>query len=232
MVNRSLSGSGGGAAGIPCFDADGRDAWLVERQAGAGAAALLVEDRGDLLIAGVRGELADQLDRVLAGAVALGPALDQRHGQLGPGAAFPDDLHLGTARLLVDRDDHLGDQRAQQLLAVAGGRRVGRPEAREVADQPGERLALSLGERFGAAGLELGELASFALELRQRGLQPGFERAGDEPVLGLARVELALRAAGFELGPLDREPLAGQALLVLALELADRLRAGAARRPG
>ena len=60
----------------------------------------------------------------------------------------------------------------------------------------------------------------------------GFERARDEPVLGLARVELALRAAGFELGALDREPLAGQAILVLALELADRLRTRARARPG
>ena len=109
---------------------------------------------------------------------------------------------------------------------------VGGPEAREVADQPGERSALGIGERLGAAGLELGELASFALELRQRGLEAGFERARDESVLRLARVELALRAAGFELGPLDREPLAGQALLVLALELPDRLGAGADRRPG
>jgi hypothetical protein len=46
-------------------------------------------------------------------------------------------------------------------------------------------------------------------------------------VLGLARVELALRAAGFELGPLDRELLTMQPLLVLAFELADRLGAGA-----
>lgn len=128
---------------------------------------------------------------------------------------------------MVDRDDHFADQRAQQLLAVPGRRRVRGPEAREVADQSGERTALSLGERLGAAGLELGELASFALELRQGGLQAGFKRAGDEAVLGFARVELALRAAGLELGPLDREPLAGQAILVLTLELADRLRAGA-----
>ncbi len=44
----------------PVLDAKGRDAWLVERQAGSGASALLVEDRRDLLIAGVGGELADE----------------------------------------------------------------------------------------------------------------------------------------------------------------------------
>jgi len=36
---------------------------------------LLVEDRRDLLIAGVSGELADQLNRVLAGAMREGVTL-------------------------------------------------------------------------------------------------------------------------------------------------------------
>jgi hypothetical protein len=49
-------------------------------------------------------------------------------------------------------------------------------------------------------------------------------------VLGLAGVELATRPARLELGALDGQPLAAQALRVLALELADRLRRGA--RPG
>ena len=58
-------------------------------------------------------------------------------------------------------------------------------------------------------------------------LQAPLERAGDEPVLRLARVVLPVRAVGFELGALDRQPLSGEALLVLALELLDRL----VRRP-
>jgi hypothetical protein len=44
------------------------------------------------------------------------------------------------------------------------------------------------------------------------------------------RAELALRAARLELCALDRQPLALQALVVLALELADRL--GARAHPG
>ena len=53
------------------------------------------------------------------------------------------------------------------------------------------------------------------------------ERARDEPVLGLARVELAAGTAGFELGALDREPLPDEPLVVLLLDLLDRLRGGA-----
>jgi hypothetical protein len=53
-------------------------------------------------------------------------------------------------------------------------------------------LALGFGEWLGAAGLKLGDFASFTLELGQGGFQPGFEGAGDEAVRGLAGVKLAL----------------------------------------
>jgi hypothetical protein len=88
-----------------------------------------------------------------------------------------------------------------------------------------EPIAMKTGNH--ARTTELGELAPFALELSERGLQAGLERAGDKAVLRFAGVELALHTTGFELGVFDREPLAVQALLVLTLELADRLRAGA-----
>ena len=52
---------------MPARNLRGLHARSGERQAGAGAAALVVEDRGDLLVGVVRGEPADQLDRVLAG---------------------------------------------------------------------------------------------------------------------------------------------------------------------
>jgi hypothetical protein len=73
--------------------------WL-KRQPGARPPVLLVEDPSDLLIICVGGQPADQLDRVLGGAVALGAATDQRHLQLGVSAVLPVDLKLGPARLL------------------------------------------------------------------------------------------------------------------------------------
>ena len=46
-------------------------------------------------------------------------------------------------------------------------------------------------------------------------------------MLGLAGVELAAGPARLELGALDGEPLTGEPLLVLTLELGDRLGRGA-----
>ena len=40
-------------------------------------------------------------------------------------------------------------------------------------------------------------------------------------MLGLARIELAARAVSLELGALDGEALAGEALVVLVMQLAD-----------
>jgi hypothetical protein len=53
---------------------------VVERQASDGASSLRVEDRRDLLIAGVRGEPADQLDGVLCGAAKRRGACRSRSG--------------------------------------------------------------------------------------------------------------------------------------------------------
>ena len=47
--------------------------------------------------------------------MALRTATDQRNGQLGARAAFPDDLDVRPPRLLGDSDDYLADERAQQL---------------------------------------------------------------------------------------------------------------------
>jgi hypothetical protein len=200
------------------------DAWLAEQQSGAGAPVLLVEDGGDLAVGMVLGEPADQLDGVLGRAGALGPAPREPELQLGARAAFPLDLDLRPPGLLADRDGDLVEQRAQELLAVA--RRRGRclPQPRQVTSNPREGVALGGGERLRSAALELGELAALALEILRRGLEPGLQRAGDEPVLGLAGVKLAPRPPGFELRALDREALADESLVVLALELLDRLR--------
>ena len=51
----------------------------------------------------------------------------ERHRELGPGAAFPADLDARAPRILVHGDDHLGDQRAQQFLALTCCRRAARP---------------------------------------------------------------------------------------------------------
>ena len=96
------------------------------------------------------------------------------------------------------------------------------PEARQVAREAGKRGSLLGSERRGPRLLERGQLPALALDLGERLLEPLLERARDQAVLGLAGVELAAGPVGLELGPLEREPLAAQALRVLALELLDR----------
>jgi hypothetical protein len=50
-----------------------------------------------------------------------------------------------------------------------------------------------------------------------------FEGASNEPVLRLARVELSPCPIGLVLRALDREPLPSEPLLMLGLELVDRV---------
>ena len=199
------------------------DARLGERQAGAGPPALPVEDRGDLPVGVMDCEPADQLDRVLVGAVTLGAATDQLDAELAARAALPEDLDLGDVLRAADGDDDLADQRAQQLLAVAVGGRLGRPEHGQVARQARQRASLEVGQRRRPGVLERGERALLALDRPVSASSSlRFQGAGDEAVLGLAGVELAVRAVGLELGALEREALAGQPRLVLVLELGDR----------
>ena len=134
------------------------------------------------------------------------------HGQLGASAAFPRDLHGSLSLLGVDGHDDLVDQCAQQLLAVAIGRRVRRPEAREVTRDVCEREPLLVGERLWAGVLEPDQLAALALDCGERVFELALQRASDEPVLWLARVELSLCPLGLILSSLQRQALTGQQL--------------------
>ena len=70
-----------------------------ERVAGAGAPSLAGEDRGDLLVGVLLGELAHERDRVLVGAAGVAAGPRQRHGVLGDRAALPHDPQLGGVLL-------------------------------------------------------------------------------------------------------------------------------------
>ena len=173
-------------------------------QPGGGAPALLPEDLGDGGVVVVPGEAAHQVQGVLAGhpAVLAGPG--QRHGQLGTRAALPDDPQAGgpfpAAAGRADGDDDLGDEGAEQLLAlhVAGGRRVEhRSQVRAGGGDPGGFL---LGQGDRAAGLLGGELAGGGPRGGEPGLQGGLQGPGDQPVLRLHVVVLAPCPVGFEAG--------------------------------
>ena len=82
--------------------------------------------------------------------------------------------------------------------------------------------ALSGRERRRTSSVQGGERALLALDRAEGVLEPAFQGASDEAVLGLAGVELAARAIGLKLRAFEREALALNACVVLIGELADR----------
>ena len=104
----------------------------------------------------VGGQATDELQRVgVGGGVTAG--LGQCQLVFGDGAALPDDAHQGALVFALDGEDDVGDHRAQQQLAVAGGggRRVkDRAQVSAGVPAPGDLL---LGQRLGAAGADRGE---------------------------------------------------------------------------
>lgn len=86
-----------------------------------------------------------------------------------------------------------------------------------------------LGQRRGATPVQLIERAALLLGLGERLFEGALKRAGDEPVLGLAGVELAAPSLRLELGTLECERLQPPALGVLGLELVNGR--GGSRRP-
>ena len=186
-------------------------------QPGGGAPALLPEDLGDGGIVVVPGEPAHQVQGVLAGHPAMLPGAGQQHGQFGTRTALPDDPQVRgpfpVAAGRADGDDDLGDDGAEQLLAlhVGGGRRVEYcPQVGAGGGDPGGFL---LGQGDGPAGLLGRELVAGDPGGVEPGLQGGLQGPGDQPVLRLHVVVLASRPAGFEAGALggalkDRQVLA------------------------
>jgi hypothetical protein len=128
---------------------------------------------GELLVGVGRSELADDLEHGLGAGAASG--LGPEHGQLFAGAGLPADTDRDLWLVGLEGERDVGDQRAQQPLAVAvaGGRRG--PEARQVA---GERFDVAAGGEW-RLGAVAGELGLGVLEFSQLGLPVRFEGACD-----------------------------------------------------
>ena len=92
------------------------------------------------------------------------------------------------------------EQGAQQPLAVlvAGG--GGRPEGGQVGDGGGELVGAG---QLGLGGALRGERGLGVGQVGEPGFPPGFQGAGDQPVLRLAGQEGPLGPVGVVAGPLD-----------------------------
>jgi hypothetical protein len=86
------------------------------------------------------------------------------------------------------------------------------------------RATLASATRSWPGVLERDQLSALPLDLGERVLKLALQRAGNETVLRLARVELPLSPLSFVFGALECEALTGEQLLMLVLELADRAR--------
>jgi hypothetical protein len=158
FVDRYAVVSGGRAAGhggdVRAL-ADPGDARGGERQAGCGALALFGEDHRDLRVWAVLGEPADQRHDVLGCVGAFRGRAVERDGELGVGAAVPEELDARPVLVAVDGEYDVVQQEAQQLFAVAvvGGGSV--PDAREVGGEALEGVAFAVAQRRGALTVEL-----------------------------------------------------------------------------
>ena len=175
-LGRWLVGGDVAVASQPAYDDCG------ESLAGRGAAALAVEDPGDLGVGVVRAKLLQQCDCVLVGA-DRGLSFWECDGELGDRACLPADGECRAALLTVGVDDHFLDQAAQECFGRGRGRWRGQ-HAAEVRSEREERLALSGGERAGA--LAFAQL-QFGFGVVQRGeclLPVALQAARDEAMLG------------------------------------------------
>ena len=179
------------------------DAVGGERVAGAGAPSLAGEDRGDLLVGVALGELAHERDRVLVGAARVAAGAWQGHGVLGD-LAPPSHTTRSSAlccsesrSTVTTTSVRIARSSCLRSRSAGGGRVEHLAQVRARAAAPRDLL---VGQR--AAGVWRRPRPARARRARTSAeplLPLALQRARDEPVLGLAGVELAPGALGVDL---------------------------------
>ena len=223
-ISSIVAGGSDGSGGDLVVGAQPGDAVGGERVAGAGQPSLAGEDRGDLLVGVALGELAHERDRVLVGAARV--AAGARQGTVcsvtWPPSHTTRSCAVCCSEVAVDGHDDVGEDRAQQLLAlaVAGGGRV--EHLAQVRAGTAAPRDLLVGERVRALGRDLGQRALGGADLGEALLPFALERAGDEPVLGLAGVELAPGALGVDLRALELQLGRAHPRVVISVGVLDR----------
>ena len=156
-----------------------------EWQACCSGTSLTVQDAGDLSVGVMHGQSPDEVDGVLVGAQSgLFPG-GQRHPQIGEGAALPAEHEVGVAGGPVEGDGDLGEQGAQEFLAVpVGGGRRG-PDHVEVAAQREDPGLLFRGQGFRMPGFAARQFGFGSGQGGQRLLPRGLQATRHEPVLGV-----------------------------------------------
>src|SRR5262249_31620124 len=148
-------------------------------------AALPIEDAGDHSVGVVDCQAAHERDRGLIGAHSCWPRARQAQVDFGQCTALPAQREVGCRLIALDLDNHLLDQRTQQLLPVAWRGRGCGPYGGEVGTEGAQAIALL--DREHAPALILAT-CQFLLRRLQRPaalLPRTLEAERDEPVVGI-----------------------------------------------
>jgi len=131
------------------------------------------------------------------------------------------DNYLDTHR------DHVLEQRAQQLLAIAVGRRRRRPDLGEILTEREDRLALRLGSAGAAASTpRCASSCAAASSSRSRWFPLRFEAARDQTIVRIDRPIASFRRAAPRSARARRPPELRQGGVVICLELCGGLQRG------
>ena len=144
---------------------------------------------------------------------------------------MPDDLDLARpggviAAVVLHGDGDLGDDRADEFLALGVGGGRGLEDGPQVGSGGGDPGGFLLGEGDGPAGPLGGELVFCGAHGRELVFQDGLQGPGHQPVLRFDAVVLAVRPAGFETDPFQCAFEHGQVLAELGFGVGHGLDGG------
>src|SRR5882757_8482303 len=184
----------------------------------SGLTILTVENTGDDGVWVMRGQTADEGDRVLVGAHDRRFLAWQVEIDVGETAAPPPQGEAGALLGLEHGDDDLFEQGSQQLLAIArrGGRRL--PYSLQVGTERKQAAPVFCAERSRSFPFAPGELGFGLLELAQALLPLALEAARDEAVLGIDSAIAAFGTLCLVPGTLGGELPLGERILAIRLE--------------
>ena len=155
------------------------DVHAGEGMSECGPPPLLIEPPGDLDVADVRRQLPNQGERLRRRRERPVARSGPGHLDGGDRAGAPVDLDPDLAGVGPAIEVHARDGEAEELLALAIGRRLGVPDRWQILRQCLERGALLVGERHGSVPIGLGEGLFKLCHLCQGLLPAPFQLSGD-----------------------------------------------------
>jgi hypothetical protein len=190
-----------------------------EAEAGRGSTTLAIENAGNDRVWIVHGQAAHQIDGLLVGANRWRLDVPQRDVEFAEKATAPPQREMRLMLGLVDRDDDLLEQCAQQFLAIAIGRGRCRPYAFQITSQRQNGLTLVRLQHPRALSLAAREFGFRGMEHLEASLPFGFKAACDETIGGINGAIAPLRALRVVARAFDIVPALGHDGVVIGVDV-------------